>query len=120
MQVTATEAKNRFGALCAQAKKAPVFVEKSGRIDSVIVSFDDYQRMFPGQTETPQALSDGARRFYEENKEWMDRVNRRVASHGVWCEGALDEVDAQNVASANSRPHGEATRKSKASFDATV
>ncbi len=28
MRVTATEAKNRFGSLCAQAKREPVFVEK--------------------------------------------------------------------------------------------
>ena len=38
MQVTATQAKNRFGAMCAHAKTEPVFVEKDGRIDSVIVS----------------------------------------------------------------------------------
>jgi hypothetical protein len=29
MRVTATEAKNRFGSLCAQAKREPVFVEKA-------------------------------------------------------------------------------------------
>ena len=31
MLVTATEAKNRFGYVCAQAKTEPVFVEKDGR-----------------------------------------------------------------------------------------
>jgi len=31
MRVTATEAKNRFGSLCAQAKREPVFVEKAGQ-----------------------------------------------------------------------------------------
>lgn len=31
MRVTATEAKNRFGSLCAHAKREPVFVEKTGR-----------------------------------------------------------------------------------------
>ena len=36
MRVTATEAKNRFGSLCAQAKREPVFVEKAGHIDTVI------------------------------------------------------------------------------------
>ena len=30
MQVTATEAKNRFGQVCAQAKTAPVIVENEG------------------------------------------------------------------------------------------
>lgn len=38
MRVTATQAKNRFGSLCAQAKREPVFVEKSGQIDTVILS----------------------------------------------------------------------------------
>jgi hypothetical protein len=30
MQITATEAKNRFGSICALAKRGPVFVKKSG------------------------------------------------------------------------------------------
>ena len=37
MQVSATEAKNRFGYICAQAKTEPVFVEKDGRIATVIL-----------------------------------------------------------------------------------
>ena len=42
MQVTATEAKNRVGHIGAQAKTAPVVVEKDGRPDTVIVSYTDY------------------------------------------------------------------------------
>ena len=38
MQITATEAKNRFGSICALAKREPVFVEKAGQIDTVILS----------------------------------------------------------------------------------
>lgn len=38
MRVSATEAKNRFGSLCAPTKREPVFVEKAGRIDTVILS----------------------------------------------------------------------------------
>jgi len=38
MRVTATEAKNRFGSLSAQAKREPVFVEKAGQLDTVILS----------------------------------------------------------------------------------
>ena len=37
MRVSATEAKNRFGSLCAQAKRAPVFVEKAGQLDTAIL-----------------------------------------------------------------------------------
>ena len=35
MRVTATQAKNRFGSLCAQARRGPVFVEQAGQIDTV-------------------------------------------------------------------------------------
>ena len=45
MPVTATEAKNRFGYFCAQAKREPVFVEKDGRIDSVILSAEHYEAL---------------------------------------------------------------------------
>ena len=49
MRVTATEAKNRFGSLCAQAKREPVFVEKAGQLDSVILSAEQYQALQAGQ-----------------------------------------------------------------------
>ena len=45
MRVTATEAKNRFGSLCAQAKRAPVFVEKAGQIDTVMLSAEHYEAL---------------------------------------------------------------------------
>ena len=45
MRVTATEAKNRFGSLSAQAKREPVFVEKSGQLDTVILSVEHYQAL---------------------------------------------------------------------------
>ena len=43
MQVTATEAKNKFSKICAAAKKSPVFISKNGKIDSVAVSFSFFQ-----------------------------------------------------------------------------
>ena len=43
MQVTATDAKNRFGQICA-AKREPVFVEKAGRVDTVILSLSSFKR----------------------------------------------------------------------------
>jgi PHD/YefM family antitoxin component YafN of YafNO toxin-antitoxin module len=42
MRITATEAENRFGSLCAQAKRQPVFVEKAGQIDTVILSAEHF------------------------------------------------------------------------------
>jgi prevent-host-death family protein len=47
MHFTATQAKNRFGAVCAQAKDGPVFIEKDGRIDSVILSAKHYEALPP-------------------------------------------------------------------------
>ncbi len=44
MQVTATEAKNRFGDDCGQAKADPGIVEKDGRIDTVLV---DHEQSWP-------------------------------------------------------------------------
>ena len=49
MRVTATEAKNRFGSLCAQAKREPVFVEKAGQLDTVILSAEQYQALKANQ-----------------------------------------------------------------------
>ena len=45
MLVTATEAKNRFGYVCSQAKIEPIFVEKDGRIDSVILSLQQFEAL---------------------------------------------------------------------------
>ncbi len=49
MRVTATEAKNRFGSLSAQAKREPVFVEKAGQLDTVILSVEHYQALKASQ-----------------------------------------------------------------------
>jgi len=40
MHITATEAKNKFGSICSAAKRSPVFVEKAGQVDTVILSVD--------------------------------------------------------------------------------
>ena len=45
MQVTATEAKNRFGYVCAHAKTKGVFVEKDGCADAVILSVEQFRVM---------------------------------------------------------------------------
>ena len=45
MQVSATQAKNRFGAICAEARIAPVYVERDGRIDTVIVSGQQFEAL---------------------------------------------------------------------------
>lgn len=87
MQVTATEAKNRFGYFCAQAKSEPVFIEKDGRLDSVIVSFDTFQALQQGQP--PRSFAERKRAFEEEYKDWIDEQKAHHEAHGLWCDGLV-------------------------------
>lgn len=81
MRVTATEAKNRFGSLCAQAKREPVFVEKAGQIDTVILSAEQYQAL---QASHDKAGRSARRQAFEaEYADWIAAENARVDAHGV-------------------------------------
>lgn len=53
MRVTGTEARNRFGSLCSQAKREPVFVEKAGHYDRVFLSAEQHQTLQAGQITFP-------------------------------------------------------------------
>jgi PHD/YefM family antitoxin component YafN of YafNO toxin-antitoxin module len=81
MRVTATEAKNRFGSLCAQAKREPVFVEKAGQIETVILSVEQYEAL----RATHDKASRTARRkaFEAEFGEWIAAQNARFETHGI-------------------------------------
>jgi len=82
MQVTATEAKNRFGAICASAKSEPVFVEKGGRVDTVILSRQHYEALSAANSALPQKK----RQFELDHQEWLGEQNARFEKHGVWCD----------------------------------
>lgn len=81
MRVTATEAKNRFGSLCAQAKRAPVFVEKAGQIDTVMLSAEHYEALRTA-LEKP-ALTSRKKAFEAEFREWISLQNERFEALGV-------------------------------------
>jgi len=81
MRVSATEAKNRFGALCVEAKREPVVVEKSGQPDTVILSYEDYRRL---SQPAEQGLQARKKRFNEEYKDWIAEQNRHFEQHGLW------------------------------------
>lgn len=84
MQVTATQAKNRFRAICTHAKTEPVFVEKDGRVDTVIVSAQQFEALrSAGQNKT---LAQRRRLFDQAHKRWLDEQNTRVANNGLWCD----------------------------------
>lgn len=81
MNVTATEAKNRFGSICALAKREPVFVEKAGQIDTVILSAADYQALQANRD--GHGLLDRKQAFEAEFGDWIAAQNAWVESHGI-------------------------------------
>ena len=81
MRVTATEAKNRFGSLCAQAKRGPVFVEKAGQLDTVILSAEQYQALRTHQDKASRAARKKA--FEAEFGDWIAAQNAHFEAHGI-------------------------------------
>jgi prevent-host-death family protein len=81
MRVTATEAKNRFGSLCAQAKREPVIVEKAGRIDTVILSAEQYQALKANHDKVSRAARKKA--FEAEFGDWISAQKARFETHGI-------------------------------------
>ena len=81
MRVTATEAKNRFGSLCAQAKREPVFVEKAGQLDTVILSAEQYQALKSNNDKSSRATRRKA--FEAEYGDWIAAQNARFETHGI-------------------------------------
>lgn len=81
MRVTATEAKNRFGSLCAQAKREPVFVEKAGQLDTVILSVEQYQALQAHHDKASRAARKKA--FEAEYGDWIAVQNARFETHGI-------------------------------------
>jgi prevent-host-death family protein len=81
MRVTATEAKNRFGSLCAQAKREPVFVEKAGQVDTVILSVEQYQALQANHEKAGRTARKKA--FEAEFSEWIADQKARFEEHGI-------------------------------------
>ncbi len=84
MQVTATQAKNRFGAICAQAKTEPVFVEKDGRIDTVILSAKQFSELQAAARIDTLAQRKG--QFEQTHRAWIAEQNQRFEANGLWCD----------------------------------
>ena len=81
MHITATEAKNRFGSICALAKRAPVFVEKAGQIDTVILSADQYRALQAHQNQASPAAR--KKEFESEFGDWIAAQNTWVENQGI-------------------------------------
>jgi prevent-host-death family protein len=90
MQVTATEAKNRFGQLLDAAQAGPVIIEKSGRKHSVLLSMQEYETLKREHTsdedsDIRNAINPG-KAFYAKYKDWVDWNNALTEQHGVFGE----------------------------------
>ena len=87
MQITATQAKNRFGYFCAQAKVDPVFIEKDGRPDSVIVSYESYRALKDSAAAVGvTSMAQRKKEFNETHKDWIAEQHRIVEEFGVFGE----------------------------------
>lgn len=81
MRVTATEAKNRFGSLSTQAKREPIVVEKAGRLDTVILSAEQYQTLQAHHGAV--SLAERRQRIDAEFGDWIAAQNVRCAADGI-------------------------------------
>jgi prevent-host-death family protein len=98
MQVTATEAKNRFGQMLDAAQAGPVIIEKSGRRHSVLLSMREYEalqkprdrRLIQDADSDIRNAADPGKAFYAKYKEWVDWQNELVDKHGLWCDGLVE------------------------------
>ena len=81
MQVTATEAKNRFGFLCARAKTEPVIVERDGRPDTVLLDYDEYQALRASAER--KGFAQRRREFNDTYGGWIRAQNEDFEKHGI-------------------------------------
>ena len=85
MEVTATEAKNRFGQVLDACQREPVFIGKSGRRHGVLLSPSHYAQLCDAARPAlrgPEPSTAGE--FYALHKEWVDDCNARVERDGLW------------------------------------
>jgi prevent-host-death family protein len=89
MDVTATEAKNRLGQMLEHAQREPVFIGKSGRRHSVLLSAARYDALLAAASASKapgRKARDAGREFYEKYKDWVDLQNEHFDQHGVFGE----------------------------------
>lgn len=87
MQITATEAKNRFGYYLGQAEREPVRVLKNDRVAAVIVSAARYAEL--EALEQKKSMAQRRREFNDKYKDWIAEQNAHTEAHGLWCEGLV-------------------------------
>jgi len=81
MQVTATEAKNRFGYFCSQAKSEPVIVEKDGRPDTVLLDYEEFRELKAAAQK--KSMVQRKKEFNETYKDWIAQQNALIEKYGI-------------------------------------
>ena len=81
MQITATQAKNRFGYFCSQAKGEPVIVEKDGRPDTVLLGYDEYKAL--KAVGEKKSFAQRKREIEVTYKDWFAEQNALVEKYGI-------------------------------------
>ena len=70
--------------MCAQAKMEPVFVEKDGRIDTVIVSATLFAELQTASSS--ERLAARKAQFELTHPAWIAEQNQRFEAHGLRCD----------------------------------
>ena len=81
MQITATEAKNRFGYYLSQAEREPVQIVKNDRVAGVIVSAARYAQL--EALEQKRSISQRRRDFEQKYQDWIAQQNDLVERVGI-------------------------------------
>ena len=81
MQITATEAKNRFGYYLRQAEREPVQIVKNDRVAGVIVSAARYAQL--EALEQKRSISQRRRDFEQKYQDWIAQQNDLVERVGI-------------------------------------
>lgn len=87
MQITATEAKNRFGYYLGQAEREPVHVMKNDRVAVVLVSAARFAEL--EALEQKKSMAQRKREFNAQYKDWIAAQNELVEKHGLWPDGMV-------------------------------
>lgn len=87
MQVSATEAKNRFGYYLGRAEHEPVYVLKNERAAGVIVSAARFAELLA--LERQKTLAQRRREFAKTHGDWIAEQNDHHEALGLWCDGLV-------------------------------
>ncbi len=78
--IPATQAKNRFGEVLKAAEAGPVFIEKRGRYQAVVLAVDDYQSLLARNRTPDEARLDALRKEFDKLYARMQSQRSRSAT----------------------------------------